>query len=669
MKLFVKICMAAWVTVLFSFVSCSDYLAIDNYFDDELKLDSVFAEKRYIEAYMWGAASKFYDEGKVFRSPYTPGPYATDESFTLAGLGEYTGMDYVMGGINASNITDKYGTWKQMYQIIRQCNTILSRIDEASDWKTVERSLILAYTRFFRAYAYYNILVDFGPPILLDDKILENNEPLTYYNTERALYDEAVDYICAELEESAGALPTKQQVIDFGRPTKGSAYGLIARLRLIQASPLYNGGLAARSTFGSWKRKSDGQNYVSQTYDESRWAVAAAAAKRVMEMTDAGRPLYELYTVIKDGFTPDLPANVTSDPNYYKDYPEGANGIDTYRSVSEPYNGEAVAAINPEYVWGRQSGEIAEMGRRAFPISVDGWSECCITQKVIDNFRMADGQTIYESSPEYPYRETGFSEQSKTFSGYMLNAGVSNMYMNREMRFYANVGFSECFWPLSSTSTSGKHSLTIRYYYDSPDGKASAHNSGIYTATGYVPKKTIHPMDAWTGDNNRRMSKAFGIIRYAEILLSYAEALNNLTSPHTVTVGENSYTVNRDPEEMRYAFNLVRYRAGLPGLTDSELAGVKTMQSLIEQERMIEFMHENRRYYDVRRWGKYEESENEPIMGMNTDAAKDNFYQRVVVNSVRVSGRKVEKKMILLPIDRNEVRRMPDFDQNPGWED
>ena len=431
-------------------MSCSDYLAIDNYFDDELKLDSVFAEKRYIEAYMWGAASQFYDEGKVFRSPYTPGPYATDESFTLAGQDEYSGMKYILGGITASN--PNYDTWGRMYRIIRQCNTIMARIDEASDWKTSERSLILSYTRFFRAYAYYHIIMDYGPPVLVGDKILENNEALPYYDTERGLYDEAVDYVCSEMEEAAKALPVKQQLIDFGRPTKGSAYGLIARLRLIQASPLYNGGLAARSTFGAWTRKSDRKHYVSQTYDESRWAVAAAAARRIMDMTDAGRPLYDLYTVLKDGFTPELPANV-ADSNYYKNYPEGANGIDTYRSVSELHNGEAVAAINPEYVWGRQSSEIAEMGRRAFPISVDGWSECCITQKVIDNFRMADGRSIYESSAEYPYRETGFSEQSKSFSGYLLNAGVSNMYMNREMRFYANVGFSECFWPLSSTST------------------------------------------------------------------------------------------------------------------------------------------------------------------------------------------------------------------------
>jgi hypothetical protein len=648
--------------------SCSDYLNINEYFDDELKLDTVFARKRYIEAYLWGTAQMFPDASNLFRgTAYTPGPYATDEAFTLAGAGEYYGIDYVLGGITPTNV--RFLTWIDMYRIIRRCNTVLQRIDEAPDWTVMERYLILSYIRFFRAYAYYNIIIDYGPPILLGDEVLKNNEPIEYYDAERALYDEAVEYVCTELEEAARALPAKQPILDFGRPTKGAAYGLIARLRLIQASPLYNGGSAARLYYGTWKRKSDGKNYISQTYDERKWAVAAAAARRVMEMSDGVKPLYELYTVLKEATTPELPANVTWDRDYYKDYPEGANGIDHYRSVSEIFNGESVAAINPEYVWGRISDMSTEMIQRSFPISAGGWSENCVPQKVIDNFRMIDGRGIYDSSDEYPYRETGFSEQSRTFSGYFLNAGVFNMYINREMRFYANIGFSECYWPMSSTSTSGKHDLTIRYYYDSADGKSGAHNDGIYTATGYVIKKFIHPMDAFSGDNSRRMQKSFGIIRYAEILLSYVEALNNLTTSHDVALGDETYTVSRDPEAMRKAFNNVRYRAGLPGVTDYELADAKTMQSLIEQERMIEFLHENRRYYDVRRWGKYEETESEPIMGMNVDAPKDGFYNRVVVNSVRVSGRKVDKKMVLLPISKDEVRRMPKFDQNPGWED
>lgn len=59
---------------------------------------------------------------------------------------------------------------------------------------------------------------------------------------------------------------------------------------------------------------------------------------------------------------------------------------------------------------------------------------------------MIDGRDITNSSDEYPYSEDGFTSSVNTFSGYRLNPDVFNMYVNREMRFYASIGFSECFW-------------------------------------------------------------------------------------------------------------------------------------------------------------------------------------------------------------------------------
>jgi hypothetical protein len=83
---------------------------------------------------------------------------------------------------------------------------------------------------------------------------------------------------------------------------------------------------------------------------------------------------------------------------------------------------------------------------------------------------------------------------------------------------------------------------------------------------------------------------------------------------------------------------------------------------------MVEFLHENRRYYDVRRWGKYEESESEIISGMNIEGNVDSYYRRVVPNISRIGARVVNKKLTLVPIPLAEVRRLPSLDQNPGWE-
>jgi hypothetical protein len=142
------------------------------------------------------------------------------------------------------------------------------------------------------------------------------------------------------------------------------------------------------------------------------------------------------------------------------------------------------------------------------------------------------------------------------------------------------------------------------------------------------------------------------------------EALNNLTTTHTI----QNYQLSRNIEEMRYYFNMVRFRAGLPGLTDAELASKETMQALIERERMVELLHENARFWDVRRWGKYEITEREPIQGMDMDADGLAFYNIVPVNQTVARNRVVDKKLILVPIELNEVRKSPSMDQNPGYQ-
>lgn len=653
--------------VLSIFITSCDFLDVDGYFSDEIKLDSVFASKRNVEAYLWAITDNFRDEGSIHQNTDVPGPLATDEAFTMYETRHgYNGMRLVLGEISASSTYTFGEVWSRSYKAIRCCNTLLKRIDEAKDIKATDRAKILGYARFFRAYAYYKLMLNFGPPILLGDDVVPSNETLEYYDRPRSTMDETVEYICSELEEAAKNMPLTTAIMDFGRPTKGAAYGLIARIRLYHASPLFNGGQAALTCFGSWTRKTDGANYVSLQYDEKRWAIAAAAAKRVMEMENAGVPMYRLHTVEADGETPELPNNVTYDADYYEPWPVGAAGIDPFRSYSEMFTGESVLASNPEYVWGRKSGTLVANTQMAFPTKLGGWGGMALPQKVIDNYLMFDGRTIDNSSEEYPYSESGFTSTQKNFSGYRLNSGVYNMYANREARFYACVGFSECFWPMSSATSSGHYNQTVTYYYDSPNGKSNSATD--FSPTGYVIKKFAHPNDAWTGTNSRRMDKAFPIIRYADILLMYAESLSNLTQTHTVELGDKTYTLSHDVTEIKHAFNMVRHRAGLPGITDVDINDNNTFQTLLQRERMIEFLHENHRYYDVRRWGIYETVESEPIMGMNVDSDKSGFYARVIPNTSRIGSRLVNKKLVLLPIPLDEIRRLPSLDQNPGWE-
>ena len=219
------------------FGSCN-FLDVDRYFSDEIKIDSVFNSTRNVEAYMWGITNYFGDEGSIHQNADTPGPLATDEAFTMyETLHGYNGLRLVLNEINASNLYSFETMYRNSYIAIRKCNTLFQRIDEAADMTAIDRAEIMATTRFLRAYAYYKILTVFGPPIIVGDEVIPSNEELVAYDCTRSTYDEAVEYICSELEAAAVSLPATRPIMEFGRPTKGAAYGLIARIRCSMAEP------------------------------------------------------------------------------------------------------------------------------------------------------------------------------------------------------------------------------------------------------------------------------------------------------------------------------------------------------------------------------------------------------------------------------------------------
>ena len=614
-------------SLLFAFIvllgSCN-YLDVDQYFDDTLKFDSVFTQKRYFEAYLWGAAGQLPDESKIFGHEYAPGITAGDDIFTVMSSETFRGAAFVLGYVNPDDLKGM-NVWSDMYKVIRKANLMLARMDECQDMTALDRRNYTGYIHFLRGYAYYHILMTCGPAILVGDEIFESNLDGPAYNTYRATYDETVEYICSELETAAAYLPLKASIAQFERPTKGAAYALIARLRLHAASPLFNGTSTARLYFGNWKRTYDKAYYVNQNYSEEKWALAAAACKRVIDMN-----VYELFTVSKDQNTPQLPAGVPTE-----NFPNGAGGIDPFKSYSHMFTGDEPFKNNNEIIWGRISEEVKGYTRQSFPQYMGGYNGMGLTQKMIDAFRMEDGKTIEEAMAVGEYKEgpNDFTSGPRDFSDYHLNGNIWQMYANREMRFYACVGFNGCYWPATSTTDGSYRLQTVKYCMDGNAGKyAGTVGSDNYTPTGYVIKKYISSYDAWRGNSNERYEKGFPIIRYAEILLSYAEALNQLTTTHAITLptGE-SYSLSRDVDEMAKAFNQVRYRAGLPGLTQAQLESPTEMFEQIKRERMVEFLGEGRRFYDVRRWGIYEDVDSEPIMGLNIAANEfGGFYQRTV---------------------------------------
>ena len=676
------------IVVVMTATSCN-FLDVAENFEETLKWDSIFTSKRNLERYIWTLPANFPDEGSKFSQL---GSFATDEAFSIH-RSDYASIDFILGNVTPTSMRASFAAiWNDMYIVIRRANTILANIHLATDLVGRERDELTGYVIFMRAYAYYRLAMHFGPVVLLGDDVLETNDDPISYDRPRATFDETIDYICGEFERASQLMPQTVPTGVFGRPVAGSALGLSARLRLIQASPLWNGGTAARRTYGTWLRSTDNVNYVSQTYDESKWAQAAIVCQRIINGS-VGQ--FALHTVPITPITPTppvLPDNVPMDM-----FPDGAGGIDPFLSFTNMFNGEAPVMLVPEFLWARRSPGIENYTRHCFPYRrFNGYGTVSVPQKIIDAFLMADGRTIYNSSEEYPYSTDGFwwktqgEARDSMFSGFrILGRGeVHNRFINREIRFYASIGFDGRVWPM--TSNSSVRNQTFRYGANAEDGKNSGLNL-VYNinTTGYSLTKWVHPEDSWGGaggtstslNSSRRVTKAYPIIRYAEILLAYVEALNNLTTSHTLVGSDGeTYTISRlmtssknlsGKPDIEYYFNMVRFRVGLPGLTAAELASPETMQAVIERERMVELLHEDARFWDVRRWGQYESSEREPILGLDMDAngyPSQAFYNVVPVNQAIARNRVVDRRLILLPIPLNEVRKSPSLDQNPGYQ-
>ncbi|MDE6855995.1 MAG: RagB/SusD family nutrient uptake outer membrane protein, partial [Muribaculaceae bacterium] len=112
-------------------------------------------------------------------------------------------------------------------------------------------------------------------------------------------------------------------------------------------------------------------------------------------------------------------------------------------------------------------------------------------------------------------------------------------------------------------------------------------------STGYSLKKGFS-LEQWNTSNKEYIDKM--IIRYAEVLLTYAEALYELN-------GQIS------DSQLDMTVNAVRRRAGMPAMLTNAFVAQNglDMREEIRRERTIEFIDENKRYDDIIRWKTAEE--------------------------------------------------------------
>lgn len=536
-------------------------------------------------------------------------------------------QDVNEANVSPSNLGNIKNTmeWSNMYQRIRAANIALANLAKPKfDNKTVSDRM-KGEMYFLRGY-YYNQLLRYygGVPIIKSAYTLDNPD----FGIARNTYEECVNAIVSDLDSAALLLQGK--TLDAGRATQGAAMALKARVLLYAASDLHDIPTAkAKSSIIAGFSKPELLGYTSGDR-KTRWQKAKDAAKAVMDLNKYG---YKL--------------NMTSPTT-------AADGQQNYINLYLSRNGGETDGIFLKYYiraspddWG------SWYPRNNMPNGYHGWTSSQPTQQLVDSYEMMDGTKFDWNNP----------------------AHASSPYENRDPRFYASILYDGAQWKPRTPDGAGidpAGQIQMGFYEVGTGGGATTPYAGLDTRnstienwngtwTGYGIRKFMDP-DPTLVDMNIRQEVPSIQIRFTEVVLNYAEAC--------LALGEEA--------EAKTWINRVRYRVGMPAITESGAALVTRYQN----ERNVEMLFEDQRFYDVRRWmtapaalGK--QAKIIVITGKlkagktvtTYKYSKDNYTYSYSVQDLGTGkeNRKWDDKIYFLPISRDEVNRNNKLVQNPGY--
>ncbi|WP_187269299.1 RagB/SusD family nutrient uptake outer membrane protein [Algibacter pacificus] len=254
------------------------------------------------------------------------------------------------------------------------------------------------------------------------------------------------------------------------------------------------------------------------------------------------------------------------------------------------------------------------------------------TQELVDSYDMlATGEPAILGYNDEDHLEPIIN----TESGY----DPANPYEGRDPRFYATVWYNGALYD----NIAGRIH-TVETFVGGADALKKTPPNKKNTHTGYYLRKFHDPKL----QNRQNAQSRWKKYRLAEIYLNYAEAENEANGP----------TV-----EAYNAINKVRERAGMPNLK----AGLSQdeFRKRIRNERRVELVIEEHRFWDVRRW-KILDQTDKLVTGMEVIKNGTDFkYERFVTERRNAW----QEKFLIFPIPIKDTSIIPDFNsnQNPGW--
>ena len=256
---------------------------------------------------------------------------------------------------------------------------------------------------------------------------------------------------------------------------------------------------------------------------------------------------------------------------------------------------------------------------------------------------------------------------------------VRNIYKNRDPRFYYSVIYNNMFWIKRKIET----------WRDGKDyGKDRNPKDHLFTRTGYYLRK-FWPKECMSAEQEGSSRIIAFYIRYAEVLLNYAEAMNEVYGPDNDGLGRGTSITARDAinqirarlvcppsdqisdsqddpyykikEERKWNPDFPVLPNGMPNIPKG--LSLQDMRERIINERIIELAFEDQYFYDALRWKRGPEMIGGSIYGVDAIKKGNQFeYKRIEVEK-RVFD---PNRMYHYPVPLYDTYSMG-IDQNPGW--
>lgn len=506
-------------------VSC-DASLLDIQNENTLSTGVFWKNEADIEAGVISIYGIFYRQGTWTRNIYTQMIGMADEGVSYAGwteLNEYTKFIFTNYNFGETNVK----IWREHYVAIFRTNQVLDNIENITFANETHKQDLIGQAKFMRAFYYFYLttLWDNVPLVLKTSSAADR--PM------QATADEVLTQIEEDLKDAVSKLPTTRDANNTARPTKGAAYGLLAK---------------AYAQHHKWEEAKECLEWLVDGEGKSYYDLVSNWESNFSNHTENNREaLYEIHFSLVNRV--------------------GFDQTDNY--------------LDPNAQLGTQ----IEMN--AAPPGI-GWNNIEARRWLVNYFKR-------EKTTDGKY-------DPRLFHTLWYDGASSDFPEYPDQLIYGAPWNSD--W--------GNRVFIRKYSTDAM------------------------PLYYWN-DNN------FRSLRYADMLLLYAEALNELSAT--------------PPAKAIECVNRVRNRVDLPNIQNStyyngtQITGNKdAFREHLKIERALELAMECVRWIDLKRWGINNETT------LNELKTRDPDFNNFVIG-----------KSIRMPIPQSEVDNNPNLDQNDKY--